>query len=207
MRDGPEDRLEGLLGSDDDFLVFLSRASHPPDYPENWATIEERPLTSPSMDGGRRLIVARCRFVYSRQSGRGMDNVRVIYGVFLGLVILFEVTESSRKRYTGSLSNMYTILPESISRPLPAQMAQSRNLVLISLEIPVLKNEPIRRYQLHYLLQIRRKKHFVFLAMETFIQPSLACLMTELKVENRKSPLLDLSSPLLIVTPKIMPLG
>ena len=53
--DGPD--REGLLGSDDDFLVFLSRASERaiPDCPENWAI--ERPLTSPaetmpSMDGG-----------------------------------------------------------------------------------------------------------------------------------------------------------
>ena len=38
---------------------------------------------------------------------------------------------------TASLSYLRTMLPESSSRPLPCQTAQSRNLVLISLEIPV----------------------------------------------------------------------
>ena len=38
---------------------------------------------------------------------------------------------------TASLSHLRTMLPESSSRPLPCQAAQSRNLVLISLEIPV----------------------------------------------------------------------
>ena len=97
--DGPD--REGLLGSDD-FLVFLSRASERaiPDCPENWAI--ERPLTSPAatmpaIHGWRRLIVARCRFVYSRQSGRGMDNIRVIYGGFFSLVAQFEVIESPKR--------------------------------------------------------------------------------------------------------------
>ena len=38
---------------------------------------------------------------------------------------------------TASSSHLRTMLPESSSRPLPAEAAQSRNLVLISLEIPV----------------------------------------------------------------------
>ena len=93
--DGPD--REGLLGSDD-FLVFLSRASHPrlPRKLGDRAAVDIAGCDD-AIHGWRRLIVARCRFVYSRQSGRGMDNIRVIYGGFFSLVAQFEVVESPKR--------------------------------------------------------------------------------------------------------------
>ena len=75
---------EGLLGSND-FLVFLSRAIERAEIARKIgrpATAPRRPLKSPC----RRLIVARCGFVYCRQSERGMDNIRVIPGGLFCLV-------------------------------------------------------------------------------------------------------------------------
>ena len=51
---------------------------------------------------------------------------------------------------TASLSHLRTMLPESSSRPLPAKAAQSGNLVLISLEIPVQSSLRIRLLALIY---------------------------------------------------------
>ena len=79
--DGETER-EGLLGSND-FLVFLSRAIEPRLPGKLGGPPPRRPLTSPCW---RRLIVARCGFVYCRQSERGMDNIRVIPGGLFCLV-------------------------------------------------------------------------------------------------------------------------
>ena len=63
--------------------IFVSSYRASRDCPENWAARHRpRPLTSPC----RRLIVARCGFVYCRQSERGMDNIRVIPGGLFCLV-------------------------------------------------------------------------------------------------------------------------
>ena len=50
--------------------------------------------------------------------------------------VMSDLLKEGRKD-TVSSSHFGTMLPESSSRPLPAQMTQSRNLVLIWLEIPV----------------------------------------------------------------------